>query len=46
MNRRRDVALVVLGVAGLVCISWQSLSAPQHGSLQGSLFGLLCAETV
>jgi drug/metabolite transporter (DMT)-like permease len=34
---------LALGVAGLVCISWQSLSAPQHGSLQGSLLGLLCA---
>jgi drug/metabolite transporter (DMT)-like permease len=30
-------------MAGLVCISWQSLSAPQHGSAQGALLGLLCA---
>jgi drug/metabolite transporter (DMT)-like permease len=34
---------LALGVAGLVCISWQSLSSPQHGSMQGSLLGLLCA---
>jgi drug/metabolite transporter (DMT)-like permease len=34
---------LALGIAGLVCISWQSLSAPQHGSMQGSLIGLLCA---
>ncbi|ALK97847.1 multidrug DMT transporter permease [Massilia sp. WF1] len=34
---------LALGVAGLVCISWQSLSAPQHGSMQASLLGLLCA---
>jgi drug/metabolite transporter (DMT)-like permease len=32
-----------LGLAGLVCISWQSLSAPQHGSAHGALLGLLCA---
>jgi drug/metabolite transporter (DMT)-like permease len=34
---------LALGVAGLVCISWQSLSAPQHGSMQGAMLGLLCA---
>jgi drug/metabolite transporter (DMT)-like permease len=34
---------LALGVAGLVCISWQSLSNPQHGSMHGSLVGLLCA---
>jgi drug/metabolite transporter (DMT)-like permease len=34
---------LALGVAGLVCISWQSLSAPRHGSMQASLIGLLCA---
>lgn len=34
---------LALGVAGLVCISWQSLSAPQHGSMRASLLGLLCA---
>lgn len=34
---------LALGIAGLVCISWQSLSTPQHGSAQGSFIGLLCA---
>jgi drug/metabolite transporter (DMT)-like permease len=34
---------LALGIAGLVCISWQSLSAPQHGSMQGAMLGLLCA---
>jgi drug/metabolite transporter (DMT)-like permease len=27
---------LALGMAGLVCVSWQSLSTPQHGSAQGS----------
>jgi drug/metabolite transporter (DMT)-like permease len=34
---------LALGVAGLVCISWQSLAAPARGSAHASLFGLLCA---
>jgi drug/metabolite transporter (DMT)-like permease len=34
---------LALGIAGLVCISWQSLANPQHGSMAGSLLGLLCA---
>jgi drug/metabolite transporter (DMT)-like permease len=34
---------LALGVAGLVCISWQSLSTPRHGSMQEALIGLLCA---
>jgi drug/metabolite transporter (DMT)-like permease len=34
---------LALGIAGLVCISWESLSSPQHGSVRGALLGLLCA---
>jgi drug/metabolite transporter (DMT)-like permease len=34
---------LALGIAGLVCISWQSLASPQHGSMQDALVGLLCA---
>ncbi|MCS0587807.1 DMT family transporter [Massilia norwichensis] len=34
---------LALGIAGLVCISWQSLSAPRHGTMQAALIGLLCA---
>ena len=34
---------LALGVAGLACISWQSLSAPRHGSAQAAVLGLLCA---
>jgi len=36
---RRLVPSLVLSTAGLICISWQSLSAPGHGSIAG----LLCA---
>lgn len=34
---------LALGIAGLVCISWQSLANPQHGSAQSAFIGLLCA---
>jgi drug/metabolite transporter (DMT)-like permease len=34
---------LALGIAGLICISWQSLSTPQHGSAQAAFIGLLCA---
>jgi drug/metabolite transporter (DMT)-like permease len=34
---------LALGIAGLACISWQSLAAPQHGSTQDAMLGLLCA---
>ena len=34
---------LALGIAGLVCISWQSLATPPHGSAQASFIGLLCA---
>jgi drug/metabolite transporter (DMT)-like permease len=44
---RRLLPSLALGVAGLVCISWQSLSAPARGSAHASthqaIFGLLCA---
>jgi drug/metabolite transporter (DMT)-like permease len=36
---RQLVPSLVLSVAGLLCISWQSLSAAQHGSVSG----LFCA---
>ncbi|MGX4642978.1 DMT family transporter [Massilia sp. SYSU DXS3249] len=38
---RRLVPSLAFGVAGLLCISWQSLAGTGQG--QGSLFGLLCA---
>jgi drug/metabolite transporter (DMT)-like permease len=40
---RRLLPSLALGVAGLVCISWQSLSAPARGSAHASILGLLCA---
>jgi drug/metabolite transporter (DMT)-like permease len=40
---RRLLPSLALGVAGLVCISWQSLAAPARGSMHASLAGLLCA---
>jgi drug/metabolite transporter (DMT)-like permease len=40
---RRLLPSLALGVAGLVCISWQSLAAPARGSVHASLVGLLCA---
>jgi drug/metabolite transporter (DMT)-like permease len=40
---RRLLPSLALGMAGLVCISWQALAAPARGSAQTSIVGLLCA---
>jgi drug/metabolite transporter (DMT)-like permease len=40
---RRLLPSLALGVAGLACISWQSLAAPGRGSAHASILGLFCA---